>query len=144
MHVRLAPTQWLSSFIIRETSSSTSQGATASRNQPKPLHLQLHAICSCLSLSLGIFTIIPSNFYYFGHSYNYDATIRNFILSIGWLLGWFSSMNILICPISCNSHQISHILKIFYSDIGVYFYVCIKIIFTIYYIYYKYIYLYVY
>jgi hypothetical protein len=48
-------------------------------------------------------------------------------------------MNILICPISCNSHQISHILKVFYGDIGVYFYVCIKIIFTIYYIYHQYI-----
>jgi hypothetical protein len=48
-------------------------------------------------------------------------------------------MNILICLISHNSHQISHILKIFYNDIKVYFYVFIKIIFTIYYIYHKYI-----
>ncbi len=48
-------------------------------------------------------------------------------------------MNILICPNSCNSHQINHILKVFYGDIGVYFYVCIKIIFIIYYIYHKYI-----
>jgi hypothetical protein len=48
-------------------------------------------------------------------------------------------MNILICPINHNSHQISHILKVFYGDIGVYFYVCIKIIFMIYYIYHKYI-----
>jgi hypothetical protein len=46
-------------------------------------------------------------------------------------------MNILICPIIRNSHQFSHILKVFYTDIGVYVYVCIKIIFTIYYIYHK-------
>jgi len=52
-------------------------------------------------------------------------------------------MNILICPISRNNHQISHILKVFYNDIGVYFYVCIKIIFMIYYIYHKYIYVYI-
>ncbi len=44
-------------------------------------------------------------------------------------------MNILICRIRHNSHQINQILKVFYGDIGVYFYVCIKIIFMIYYIY---------
>jgi hypothetical protein len=49
----------------------------------------------------------------------------------------------LICPISHNSHQISPTLKVFYSDIGVYFYVYIKIIFTIYYIYHKYIFVYI-
>ncbi len=76
---------------------------------------------------------------HFGHSYNYDATIGNFVLSVGWLLGLISSMNILLCPISRSSHQISHILKVLYDDIRVYFYVCIKIIFTIYYIYHKYI-----
>jgi len=48
-------------------------------------------------------------------------------------------MNILICPISRNNHQISHILKVFYSDIGVYFYVYNKITFSMYYIYHKYI-----
>jgi hypothetical protein len=101
--------------------------------------LQLHATCSCLRLSLGVFTTLRSNFNYFGHSYDYDATIGNFILLVGWLLGLFSSMNILICPISCNNHQINHILKVFYNDINVYFYVCIKIIFMIYYIYHKYI-----
>jgi hypothetical protein len=101
--------------------------------------LQLHATCSCLQLSLGIFTTIRSNFNYFGHSYNYDAITTNFILSVGWLLGLFLSMNILICPISRNNHQISHILKVFYCDIMVYSYVRIKIIFTIYYIYHKYI-----
>ncbi len=51
----------------------------------------------------------------------------------------FSLMNIFICPISHISHQINHILKVFYGDIGVYFYVCIENIFTIYYIYHKYI-----
>jgi len=101
--------------------------------------LQLYVTCSHLQLSLGIFTIIRSNFNYFGHFYNYDATIGNFILLVGWLLGLFSSMDILICPISHNNHQISHILKVFYNEIGVYFYICIKIMFMIYYIYHKYI-----
>jgi hypothetical protein len=50
-------------------------------------------------------------------------------------------MNILIYPITHNSHQISHILKVFYDDIGMHVYVCINIIFTIYYIYHKYIFL---
>jgi hypothetical protein len=99
--------------------------------------LQLHATCSHLQLNLRVFTTIKSNFNYLGHFYNYDATIESFILLVGWLLGLFSSINILICLISCNSHQISHILKVFYDDIGVYFYVCIKIIFTICYIYHK-------
>ncbi len=99
--------------------------------------MRQHATCSLLQLSLGIFTTIQSNFNYFGHYSNYDATIRNFILSVQWFLGLFSSMNILICPISRNSHQISHILKVFYNDMQVYFHVCIKIIFTIYYIYHK-------
>jgi hypothetical protein len=53
---------------------------------------------------------------------------------VGWLLDLFSSMNILICPNSHNSPQISHILMIFYDDIEVYFYVCSKIIFMICYI----------
>jgi hypothetical protein len=52
-----------------------------------------------------------------------------------------SSMIILICPISHNNHQINHILKVLYGDIRVYFYVCIKIIFTIHYIYHKYIFM---
>jgi len=65
--------------------------------------------------------------------------LKTSFLSVGWLLGLFSSMNILICLITRNSHQISHILKVLYNDIGVYFYVCIKIVFTIYYIYHKYI-----
>jgi len=100
---------------------------------------QLHATCSHLQLNLGVFTTIRLNFNYFCHSYNYDATIGHFILLVGWLLGLFSSMNILICPINRNNHQISHILKVFYAHIRVYFYLCIKIIFTIYYIYHKYI-----
>jgi hypothetical protein len=106
--------------------------------------LQLHVICSHLWLSLGIFTIVKSNFNYFGHSYNYDATIKNFILSIRGLLSLFSSINRLICPINQNIHQISCILKVFYNDTGVYFYVCIIIIFMICYIYHKYIYICVY
>jgi hypothetical protein len=101
--------------------------------------LQLHVTCGRLWLSLRLFTSIRSNFNYFDHPYNYDAIIRHFILSVGWFLSLFSSINILIYPISCNSHQINHILKVFYDDIGVYFYVCIKIISMIYYIYNKYI-----
>jgi hypothetical protein len=71
--------------------------------------------------------------------HHFQPSIGNFILSVGWLLCLFSSMNILTCPIIHNRRQISSILKVFYGDIGVYFYVCIKIIFTIYYIYHKYI-----
>ncbi len=54
---------------------------------------------SRLQLSLKVFTIIRSNFNYFGHSYNYDATIGNFILSVGWPLGLFSSINNLYVPL---------------------------------------------
>ncbi len=71
------------------------------------------------------------NFNYFGHFHNYDATIRNFILLVGLILHLFSSINRLIYPISCNSHQISYILKVFYIDIGVYFNICTKIIYNI-------------
>ncbi len=97
--------------------------------------MRLHATCSHLWLNLKVFTTIRSNFNYFGHSYNYDATIENFIVSFGWILSVFSFINKLICLISYNSHQITPILKIFYDDIGVYFYVCIKIMFMIYYTY---------
>jgi hypothetical protein len=70
------------------------------------------------------------NFNYFGHSHNYDATIRNFILLVGLILHLFSSINRLIYPISPNSHQISCILKVLYNDIGVYFNICTKIIYN--------------
>jgi hypothetical protein len=103
-----------------------------------PLCSQLHATCSCLRLNLKVFTTIRFSFNYFYHSYNYDATNENFFLAIGWLLGLSPSMNILICLINRNSHQ-SHILKLLYDDIKLYFYVCIKIILTIYYTYHKYI-----
>jgi hypothetical protein len=93
--------------------------------------------CSYLWSSLGVFTTIRSNFNYFGHSYNYDTIIGNFILSFGWFLCLFLSMDILICSINHNSQQISHILKVLYTNIGVYFYVCIKILVTIYCIYHK-------
>ncbi len=68
----------------------------------------------------NIATITP-NFNYFGHSHNYDAIIRNFILLLGSILHLFSSINSLICPIIRNSHQISRILKVFYNDIRGYF-----------------------
>jgi hypothetical protein len=42
---------------------------------------------------------------------SFATTRPNFILLVG-----------LICLITCNSHQISHILKVLYDDIGVYFY----------------------
>jgi len=93
--------------------------------------LQLHAICNYLWLSLGVFTTIRSNFNYFGHFYKYETIIGNFILSIRWFFNLFSSINRLICPIICNSYQISPILKVFYGDLVLYFYVCIKIIFMI-------------
>jgi hypothetical protein len=49
-------------------------------------------------------------------------------------------MNKLISPISCNNYQVSHIkLEIFYGDLRIYFYVCIKIVFKIYYPYDKYV-----
>jgi len=79
-----------------------------------------------------------SNFNYFGHSHNYDATIRNFILLVGLILHLFSSINRLICPISHDSHQINYILKVFYNDIRVYFNVCTKIIYNMHtYVYYS-------
>jgi len=103
-----------------------------SRNQPKynqsiRNYMWLTVVC----LDLGIL----QNFNYFGHSHNYDATIKNFILLVGSILYLFSSINRLICPISRNSHQISCILKVFYNDIGVYFNVCTKIIYIYIYIY---------
>jgi len=80
-----------------------------------------------------------ANFNYFGHSRNYDATIRNFILLVGLILHLFSSINRLIYPISRNSHQISYILKVFYNDIGVYYNVRTKIIYNMHtYVYYSY------
>jgi len=74
---------------------------------------------------MGIFATTRPNFNYFGHSHDYDATIKNFILLAGLTLHLFSSIDRLICPISHNSHQINCILKVFYNDIGVYFNVCI-------------------
>jgi hypothetical protein len=82
-----------------------------------------------LRLDLGIFATTRLNFNYFGHSHNYDATIRNFILLVESILHLFSYINRLIYPISRNKHQISCILKEFYNDIGVYFNVCTKIIY---------------
>jgi len=79
-------------------------------------------------IRFGNIVIAKPNFNDFGHSHNYDATIKNFILLVG-ILHLFSSINRLICPISRNSHQITCILKVFYIDIEVYFNVCIKIIY---------------
>jgi hypothetical protein len=69
---------------------------------------------SRFQLNLEIFVTTRPNFNYFGHSHNYDATIDNFILLVGWILGLFSSINKLKCPINHNSHQIIHILKVLY------------------------------
>jgi hypothetical protein len=94
--------------------------------------------CSHLRLDLGILQL-QDQISTIGHSHNYDATIRNFILLVGLILHLFSSINRLICSISCNSHQISYILKVFYNDIGVYFNVCTKIIYNMHtYVYYSY------
>ncbi len=40
------------------------------------------ATCSHLQLDLGIFATTRPNFNYFGHSHNYDANIKNFILFV--------------------------------------------------------------
>jgi hypothetical protein len=93
------------------------------------LHLRLHTTYSRLWLDLGVFATTRPNFNYFGHSHNYDATIKIFIILVGSILHLFSSINKLICPISCSNHQISCILKVSYNDIHIYFYVCTKIIY---------------
>jgi len=104
-------------------------GSLVEISQNVTILFTLHVTCSHLWLDLGIFATTRPNFNYFGHSHNYDATIKNFILLVGSSLHLFSSINKLICPISQNNHQISCILKVFYNDIGVYFNVCIKIIY---------------
>ncbi len=98
-------------------------------------------ICDLQSFAtrFGNITTTRPNFNYFGHSPNYDATIRNFILLVGLILHLFSSINRLICPINRNTHQISCILKVFYNDIGVYLNICTKIIYNMHtYVYYSY------
>ncbi len=69
-----------------------------SRNQPKCNHsiydyMRLVVVCDRL------FATIRQNFNYFGHSHNYDATIKNFILLVRSNLCLCSSINRLICPI---------------------------------------------
>jgi hypothetical protein len=83
------------------------------RNQPKCNHsiYNYHN----LRLDLGIFTITRPNFKYFRHFYNYDTTIKIFILLVGSILHLFWSINRLICHINHNSHQINCILKVFYN-----------------------------
>ncbi len=73
--------------------------------------------CSHLQLDLRVFTIIKSNFNNFGHFYNYVSIIEIFIILVGWFFNLSSSMNRLICPISCITNQISHTLKVFYNDL---------------------------
>jgi hypothetical protein len=47
-------------------------------------------------------------------------------------------MNRFICPISCNNQQVSCTkLEIFCVDLGIYFYVCVKIVCRLYYPYVK-------
>jgi hypothetical protein len=74
-----------------------------------------------------VFATTRPSFNYFGHSHNYDATIENFILLVGWILGLFSFINSLICPINHNNHQISCILKVFYGDKGCIFIYILKL-----------------
>jgi hypothetical protein len=65
--------------------------------------------------------------------------LENFILLVRLILHLFSSINRLIYPISCNSHQISYILKVLYNDIRVYFNICTKIMYNMHtYVYYLY------
>ncbi len=97
-------------------------------------------ICSCLWLVFKDFATIKSNFNYFGHCCDFVTIIDNFIIWVEWILCLFSSMNRLICPINHNNHQVSYTeLEISYGDLGEYFYVCIQIIFKIYYPYDKYV-----
>jgi hypothetical protein len=102
---------------------------------------QFTTTCNLQSFTtrFGNITTTRPNFNYFGHSHNYDAIIKNFILLVGLILHLFSSINRLIYPISRNSHQISCILKVLYNDIGVYFNICTKIIYNMHtYVYYLY------
>jgi hypothetical protein len=71
-------------------------------NQNVIILFTIHATCNCLRLDLGI-----PNFNLFSHFHNYDATIGNFILLVGSILHFFSSINRSICRINHNSHQIS-------------------------------------
>jgi len=64
---------------------------------------------------MGIFATTRPNFNYFDNSHIYDATIKIFILLARLILHLFLSINTLICPINCNSHQINCILKVFYN-----------------------------
>jgi len=102
--------------------------------------LWLHVIYSCLCLILKVFATIKSNFNYFDHCCDFVMIIDNFIIWVEWFLCLFSSINRFICCISRNNHQVGCIeLEIFYGDLGEYFYVCIQIVFKIYYPYDKYV-----
>jgi len=118
---------------------TTFSKVSTSRNQPKCNHsiyayMWLVVICDYiweylqaqdqLSIILVIFTTMMQ-------------LLKNFIVLVTSNLHLFSSINRLICPISCNSHQISYIPKVFYNDIKVYFNVYTKIL----YIYIKYAYI---
>jgi hypothetical protein len=109
---------------------TTFSKVSTSRNQPKCNHsiyvaMWLVVICDYiweylqaqyqLSTILVIFTTMMQ-------------LLKNFILLVTSNLHLFSSINRLVCPISCNSHQINYILKVFYNDIRVYFNVYTKII----------------
>jgi hypothetical protein len=74
-----------------------------------------------------VFATTKLDFNYFGHSHKYDTTIEIFMLLVGWILGLFSFINSLICPINHNSHQITLILKVLYGHKGVYFYYALKL-----------------
>ncbi len=124
-------------YKISEFESSSSSLVEISQNVTSPFT----TTCDLQSFAtrFGNIATTRPNFSYFGHFHNYNATIRNFILLDALILQLFSSMNRLICPINCNSHQISCILKVFYNDITVYFNVCIKIIYNMHtYVYYLY------
>jgi hypothetical protein len=100
-------------------------GGLTSRNQPKCNH----SIYNYLQLHLKISATIRPNFNFLVILTIVMQLLENFILLVASILHLFSSINRMICPISCNRHQISCILKVFYNDIGVYFNVCTKIIY---------------
>jgi hypothetical protein len=125
------------------------QVACTSRNQPKCNHsiydyMRLIIVCDYiweylqlqdqLSTILVIFTTMMqlleiSSYWLHQFTSRNQPKCNHSILLVASILHLFSSINRLICPISCNSHQISCILKVFYNDIGVYFNVCTKIIY---------------
>ncbi len=94
-----------------------------SRNQPKCnhsiyIHMQLVIICDYIWKYLQLQDQISTILVIFT---TMMQLLNFFILLVESILHLFSFINRLICPIICNSHKISCILRLFFNDIGVYF-----------------------